>query len=364
MRAAPPADQVERLKDLRDLDILDTAPESRFDDVVNLASAICGMPISLISLVAEDRQWFKAVTGLVGRETPVEQAICAHAILADDYLEIADTRADPRTRDNPLVTGPENLRFYAGAVLRTRRGHAVGTLCVLDNQPNRLTDLQRETLRVLARQVMAQMELRGALAEADILRREVDHRVKNSLQSLSALTRMQARSATSDETRAALALTQHRIETVALLHQQLYASRDGADIAMADFLPGVARLLAAAIPEQIAITADVAPLTLPAPRAAAVAVIVNECTANAVKHAYDADAAGTIRLSLQPDGGGHAVLVCADDGRGMPAPADPDQGLGLRIITASAQQLGGRAAFDTGTDGTRVTVRFRARYDV
>ncbi|EAQ03769.1 sensor histidine kinase [Pseudooceanicola batsensis HTCC2597] len=345
------------MHDLRELDVLDTEPEAEFDDVVQLASKICGVPISLISLVDAERQWFKASVGMDEPQTPVEQAICAHAILEDDYLEIGDTRLDPRTADNALVRGPEDLRFYAGAVLRSDRGHALGTLCVLDNKPNRLTDLQREALRVLARQVVAQLELRRALREAEVLRREVDHRVKNSLQSVSALTRMQARSATSEETREALDLTGRRIETVALLHQHLYcASADGA-VDLADVVPRVARLLQQSMPAGIRIETEVTRVSLSAAHAAAVGVILNEFATNSAKHAFEAGGQGLIRFVIDRDGEDHVILTCSDNGRGMSSTSPRRGGLGLRIIEASAQQLGGPARIESDERGTVTTIR-------
>ncbi|WP_136636384.1 sensor histidine kinase [Pseudooceanicola onchidii] len=354
MLAIPPDDQQDRLQELRDLDILDTAPEEDFDDVVQLASRICGMPISLISLVDEDRQWFKARKGMNDTSTPLEQAICAHAILEDDYLEIGDTLTDPRTRDNPLVTADDALRFYAGAVLRTSNGHAVGTLCVLDKQPNSLTDLQRETLRVLAKQVMAQLELRRVVSEADLLRREVDHRVKNSLQSVAALTRIQARTATHPETREALNLTGRRIDTVALLHEHLYAPRAQGRIAMEDFLPRVANLLQQAAPANILLTTDVAPFTLSSARAAAVGVVLNEFASNAFKHAFTDGQKGTIAFRLQTQDDGGALLTCSDNGRGIEDADTAKGGLGFTIMEASAQQLGGRAERHSDAGGTTI----------
>ncbi|WP_407494344.1 histidine kinase dimerization/phosphoacceptor domain -containing protein [Pseudooceanicola sp. MF1-13] len=357
MKAEAPAGQIDRLKDLYDLHVLDTDPEDKFEDVVKLASQICGMPISLVSLVSDDRQWFKASVGMEAPETPIEQAICAHAILEDDFLEITDTRVDSRTHDNPLVTGPDNLRFYAGAVLRTSRGNPIGTLCVLDTKPNELTELQRETLRVLARQVMAQLELRRALREAEVLRREVDHRVKNSLQSVSAMTRMQARSVKSEEAREALDLTRRRIETVALLHQQLYSAQDGNHVAVDDFLPRVAQLLQNSVPDRISIDCKVDQVTLTAAHAAALGVIVNEFTANSVKHGFGEDQSGTISFDLHREAPDLAILTCQDTGTGLSDTKPATPGMGLRIIDASAHQLGGSSQIESTGEGLRVTIR-------
>ena len=356
MKARMPADQNDRLRELIELEVLDTAPEKRFDDVVRLASRICEMPISLISLVDEDRQWFKANVGLGSDTTPVEQAICAHAILEDDYLEISDTQTDPRTADNPLVTGDEQLHFYAGAVLRSSKGHAIGTLCVLDNKPNRLSDLQRETLKVLARQVMAQLELTRALKEAEMLRLEVDHRVKNSPQSIASLTRVQANMAASEETREALELTRRRIDAIALLHEQLYKADNAGAIAMEDFLPRVAALLQLSAPQGVRVECEVPSLTLPSQQATAIGVIVNEFASNAFKHAFGNRDSGLIHFAITMDGPDCATLSCSDNGGGMDDPDAAGTGLGMRIIEASAQQLGGQAVTTTDCEGTRTAI--------
>ena len=154
MQASKHQNEAARLAALRSYDILDTPRESDFDDIVDLAADICGTAISVINLIDADRQWFKAETGLGVRETPLETSICAHVILQDEFVEIFDTRADPRMCDNPLCLDEPGLRFYAGALLRTRDGQPIGTLCVLDHQPRTLTDLQRQAIRVLAAQVM------------------------------------------------------------------------------------------------------------------------------------------------------------------------------------------------------------------
>lgn len=150
---------------LRDYDILDTPSEAEFDDIVKLAAEICGTPISLISLVETDRQWFKAKTGVDISETPINQSICAHAILDDDITIIQDTTLDPRSNCNTLVTGDPNLRFYAGAVLQTKDKLPIGMLCVLDYKPSNLNEQQTRALKTLAHQVMVQLELRHALKQ-------------------------------------------------------------------------------------------------------------------------------------------------------------------------------------------------------
>jgi class 3 adenylate cyclase len=162
MKAPLPPDEAKRLADLMGCEILDTAPEQAYDDLTKLASHICGVPISLISLVDSDRQWFKSRVGIDVSETPRDQAFCAHAILEPDILIVPDATADGRFYDNPLVTDDPRIRFYAGAPLITPRGNEVGTLCVIDRKPRVLKPEQIELLGILARQVVTQIELRRA----------------------------------------------------------------------------------------------------------------------------------------------------------------------------------------------------------
>lgn len=161
-----------RRHELASYEILDTPAETEFDDIVRVASETCGMPVSLISLLDGERQWFKAETGFGRNETPLSQSICAYTVQQDDVFEIEDLTLDARTSDNPLVTGGPEVRFYAGAPLRTADGVALGALCVLDTKPNKLTPSQAFVLRTLAHQVMTTLELRRSLRQ----RRETDRR--------------------------------------------------------------------------------------------------------------------------------------------------------------------------------------------
>ncbi|NIJ75482.1 signal transduction histidine kinase [Xanthomonas campestris] len=165
--AAKPPSEALRLQALRSYGILDTPREAAFEDITRLASIICQTPIALISLVDADRQWFKSELGMGERETPLFKSMCAHALLDSDVLVVPDTRKDVRFARNPLVTGETPLHFYAGAVLKTSEGLPLGTVCVLDRQPRQLSAEQVDALRALARQTMAQLELRRALQVAE-----------------------------------------------------------------------------------------------------------------------------------------------------------------------------------------------------
>ena len=149
---------------LRALEVLDTAPEEEFDALVRAASTICRAPISLISLIDAERQWFKANVGLPGvSETPRDVAFCAHAVLGDEIFEVPDATRDVRFADNPLVAGQPDIRFYAGAPIRLTDGSRVGTLCVIDREPRVLDETQREVLRLLAVAVARALEGRHAI---------------------------------------------------------------------------------------------------------------------------------------------------------------------------------------------------------
>lgn len=166
-----PPNEPARLAALHDLEILDTAPEDLYDDVVKLAAAICETPIALINFVDADRQWGKALIGLDSSEAPRDASFCARTIVAqDDVLIVEDTLADPIWAASAQVVGAPHLRFYAAAAIRTEAGHAVGTVCVADRSARTISDDQIEALRALARQTSANLRLRREskrLVEAD-----------------------------------------------------------------------------------------------------------------------------------------------------------------------------------------------------
>ncbi len=162
-----PENEEARLQELFDYNILDSDPEPAFDDLVQLASELCGTPISLITLLDADRQWFKAREGVAFSETPREQAFCSHTILDDQLMEVPDATRDERFQENPLVQNDPNIRFYAGMPLISPHGHRLGSLCVIDWKPGSLNDLQRKALKVLAQQAIAQIELRQKVCKLE-----------------------------------------------------------------------------------------------------------------------------------------------------------------------------------------------------
>jgi hypothetical protein len=160
-----PKEEDRRLAALESYRIMDSGAEQAFDDFVELASRICGTPIALITLLDSERQWFKARKGLEVEQTPREHAFCSHTIMTTETMVVNDAQQDQRFRANPLVTGDPYIRFYAGAPLIDRDGQVLGSLCVIDREPQDLSEENRKALEALGRQIIAQMDLRKTSAE-------------------------------------------------------------------------------------------------------------------------------------------------------------------------------------------------------
>jgi GAF domain-containing protein len=189
MPVAKPLNETARLAALERYAILDTDPEDSFDDLTRLASFICKTPIAMISLIDDDRQWFKSRVGVAVSETPREVAFCSTAILQSEIFVVPDALQDDRFRNNPFVIAAPHIRFYAGAPLINEEGYALGTICVVDQTPRELEDEQKEALKALSRLVLAQMEFRRnliLLKEALSDRTKAEHERERELLKLQA----------------------------------------------------------------------------------------------------------------------------------------------------------------------------------
>lgn len=170
MIAERPADEAERLLALRSSRILGSDPEAVYDNIASYAARVAETPTAVIMMIDEDYQWVKARYGFDGEDkSPRDIAFCSHTIAAGGPFIVEDAQLDERFHDNPFVTGPVNIRFYAGFPIHGPQGHAFGTICVIDSEPRRLEDGQIEVLAMLAKQIEAQLELRSAAVALDRL---------------------------------------------------------------------------------------------------------------------------------------------------------------------------------------------------
>ncbi|WP_034922161.1 GAF domain-containing sensor histidine kinase [Gillisia sp. CAL575] len=180
IKALQPENETARIASLNELQILNTETEINFDNIALLASFICEVPISLITLVGEEKQWFKAKVGTDLKDTDRNVSFCSHAILQpDEIMEVKDTHLDKRFINNPLVTSDPDIRFYAGMPIKSMTGEALGTLCVIDKKPHSLNDKQKDALKALAKQVESLFELRRQNLALEKVKKELG--IKNNL---------------------------------------------------------------------------------------------------------------------------------------------------------------------------------------
>lgn len=189
MELTKPKNEEARLVALEKYAILDTDPELAFDDLTLLASFICKTPMALISLIDEERQWFKSRVGLSVSETSRDVAFCSSAILKDEIFVVPDAMEDERFRNNPLVVSEPRIRFYAGAPLINEDGYALGTLCVIDQKPRNLEPDQKDALKALSRLVLAQLEFRRNLI---LLKEALNDRTKDEHERQAECQKLQA----------------------------------------------------------------------------------------------------------------------------------------------------------------------------
>lgn len=353
MRAPSHPRQPERLEALRELAILDTPREPRYDKIAELAAEACQAPIAVINLIDEHRQWFKAEVGLGVRETPLETSICSHVILEPGLTVIRDTLADPRMADNPLCFADPHLRFYAGAIL-TDRGLPIGTLCVLDYQPRDLTEQQRRMLTGLAEQVMIQISLGQKLHYAETLQQEVDHRVRNSLGQIQSLLSLQARHAASDDLKHALEAARDRVAAVATVHDHLHRTGSLLDVDLKLFTEQLVDSVRSQADDQISISVDMPSVRLPAREASNVGIVINELLTNSLRHAFNLGERGTIDVVGRLLGRQLRVSI-SDTGKGLPPDFDPasTSGLGTRLAHMIAKQFAGELNWSSSEYGTK-----------
>ncbi|MAP95264.1 MAG: histidine kinase [Ponticaulis sp.] len=357
MKAPLHSREAERLATLQSYRILDTDAEAEFDEIVALAARICEAPIALVSLVDSDRQWFKSKIGLEADQTPLEQSICAHAILQDGVFEIEDTLADARTCDNALCLDDPNLRFYAGVPLIAPNGLAIGSFCVLDRKPRSLSDLQKQTLLVLSRQIMRELELRLAIHSQNLLRREMDHRVKNSLQTIASFISLYRRNANHDNPQEAFDAIERRIRAISALHEELHTVGSEQDIQLTRFIERIVSQLEPTAPDGVALRTRLDEVVCGSSVATTLGIVLSEFVANSIKHAFPDERQGVIQIDLSRTDDGGILMVCRDDGVGLQAQTTAEtriEKLGMRLKDAAVAQVNGNLERNASESGYEI----------
>ena len=337
----------DRLAALARYDILDTDAEPGFDDIALLACQICEAPTSLVTLIDKDRQWFKARVGFPACQTPLSQSVCAHGLRSDGLFVIPDLTQDPRTRDNALVTGEPHIRFYAGAPLTTPEGEPLGMLCVIDTKPRAgLTPAQEISLRALARQVMAQLELRRISRQERMLRGEIGHRLKNLMAIVSSVISQTLRRAQTLE-----AAREAVFERIGALGRAQDVLLRGAveDAQLRALIETVVRCHDDARAFEI----DGPALTIQPGIALNFALVLHELATNAVKYGALSTPQGKVRIAWRIEAGADEPefrLTWRESG-GPPVKPPTRSGFGSRLIEAGLTEAGARAQLEFAPEG-------------
>ncbi len=388
----------ERLKALYDYKILDSIPEKQYDDLTNIASSICNTPISLISLVDQNRQWFKSNHGISDTETSREVSFCAHAIhKPEEIMIIPDARKDERFADNPLVIGSSQFIFYAGAPLVTPEGHALGTLCIIDHKPKKITQEQVDALKGLARQIVSLFELQKKNLQLKELTEELtktndllsrfayaaSHDLKaplKSIRQLSLLLDKVLQPNTSEDVTEMLRLLISKTETMENLVSGILnyskssnlLSEQKEEFTLPDLLHEITDFID--IPRGFHIQYDKDPIKIKTHKIALQQIFSNLIN-NAIK--YNDKDGGEIKVSFQ-ERKWYYVFTVSDDGRGIPKDQQKEifkpfttlgvkdrnnqkgTGMGLAIVNKMVELMNGKIKLDS-TEGKGTQIEFSIR---
>ena len=362
---------------LRLYDVEHVDHDPTFDALAALAARIAGVELGLVTFFGDDDIRFIGRFGTDEHDAPLEDGICPHAVgRGEEVVVIPDMLLKAETAGLPAVA--HGYRFYAAAPMRSAEGDAIGTVCVVGREPRSLDDDQRFALRTIADQAINNLEMRRAHAaearaiaelerknaglvralEAErVLKMEIDHRVKNSLQLVGSLLQMQIGRTDNEEARRALAAAQSRVRAISSIHGALNRANAMDRVRLSAHAAHLIDELREQAPEGVSIALDIDEVELPTDRASSFAILLNEFVTNSLKHAFPGGRAGTIDLSVRErDGRIHARF--ADDGVGLPE--GRTAGLGTRLMQALASQLGAEVSTSDVVRGTALDIAFDA----
>lgn len=336
-------EEEQRLRVLRRYDILDTPPDGAFDRVTSLAASLFNVPIAIVSLVDRDRIWFKSKQGVDAEEIGRAPGLCASAILQNGPWLLPDASLDPRTMANPLVAGELGLRFYLGVPLRTWDGHNLGTICVIDQKPREVSPAEIAHLNDLATLVMDQMELRltarTAVAQREMLLRELHHRVKNNLQILLSIIATSERRARSAETVEFMGSLRGRLLAMSSAHDAMRAAESLGRGRTGELLEQIARTIQAALGAKGGLVTQIEDHEVTNEVLLPLALMLNELLTNAYKHGLQ-DGCGRIHVRFRRTGMSYELSV-HDNGPGFGGSGATPNSSGLVFVKGLARQIGG-----------------------
>lgn len=343
-----PANEVERLAVLRRYQILDTPPDGNFDRITAIAARLFDVPISIISLVDNDRIWFKSHHGLPILEINRDPGLCASAILKNEPHIISDALSDPRALSNPLVASEFGLRFYAGVPLHTHDGYNLGTLCVIDREPREINPEKMQNLQDLAQLVMDQMELRisakNALDVKDDLLKEMNHRIGNSLQMVSNILIMEGIESNPEISKYLLASAE-RIARIGRVHHKLSQTDRFSPIEFKHYLTELLDdICNSLLTEGVScnLSSESEAMDLPSQVITLLGIIINELVTNIAKHAYPIGVPGKIFVKTGTKNNKYFISV-SDEGAGIRenVPTEASLGIGTKLIKSLVAQIQG-----------------------
>lgn len=360
-------DEKARLEVLKSYEILDSPSEDDFNSLTFLASEMFNVPISLISLVDEERQWFKSKIGLDISETERDISFCKHAIhTSEDVYVVEDARKNPMFQNNPLVTGKPDIVFYAGAPLVGPEGYVIGTLCIIDTKERSFSTLEAQKLKILANQVMKLLDLRkknNCLKiinnEKTILLKEIQHRVKNNLQLISSLINLQISKISDPYLSASFNICLNRIMAISNIHQNIYLESARESVNFKIYLNDLLNSFEIAHSSTKNIQNEIEDIILGLDIAVPLSLITSEIITNTFKHAFSETQEKKIQILFQKKENGLLEMIIEDNGLGFNTEEkwETSNSLGFEIIKTLTEQINGSITCVSSNNGTRFTIQ-------
>ena len=364
-------DEKSRIEVLKSYEILDSPSDDDYNSITFLASEIFNAPISLISLVDEERQWFKSKIGLDISETERDISFCTHAIhTSDEVYVIEDARKNPMFQNNPLVTGKPDIVFYAGAPLVDSDGYVIGTLCIIDTKERSFSTQEAQKLKILANQVMKLLDLRKKNNhlkilnnEKTILLKEIQHRVKNNLQLISSLISLQISKLSDKNLSDSFNICLNRIMAISNIHQNIYLESARERVNFKIYITDLLNSFEIAHSSVKNIQNEIEDITLGLDIAVPLSLITSEILTNTFKHAFTDSQEKHVQIVFQKKENDQLELIIKDSGVGFNTTEkwETSDSLGFEIIKTLIDQINGSITCFSTKNGTCFSIQIAAR---